>query len=96
MQAASTSRVFARFDAAEHRPCPRLNRGCHRRVGRGVLAVVSSLGDGVFWYVLILMLPVLYGQRGLMPAAQMWAFTARPTRPPAHCSARSKRRGCPC
>ena len=71
MQAARTRQVFARFDAAEYKLCLRLNRGCNVRSVRNVFAVVSRLGDGIFWYVLMLMLPLLYGQDGIAPAIQM-------------------------
>jgi undecaprenyl-diphosphatase len=65
--------LFRRIDAAEHGWCLRLNRGCHRAAVRRVFAVVSRLGDGVFWYALILLLPLIYGERALYPAARMAA-----------------------
>ncbi len=34
-------------------------------------AVISRLGDGVFWYLLMLLLPALYGRAGVGAAAQM-------------------------
>jgi undecaprenyl-diphosphatase len=71
MAATNTGHRFARFDAAEYRLCLQLNRGCNVDAVRGLFAVASRLGDGLFWYVLILLLPVLYGQAGLLPAAQM-------------------------
>jgi len=64
---------FARFDAAEYRWCLRLNRGCEFAAIRNGFAVVSRLGDGVLWYVLMLLLPVLYGADGVRPALQMLA-----------------------
>ena len=36
-------------------------------------AVVSRLGDGVFWYLLMLLLPALYGRAGVAAALQMLA-----------------------
>ena len=71
MDAARARQRFARFDAAEYRLCLRLNRGCDFGAIRGPFAVASRLGDGIFWYLLILLLPVLYGEAGLRPAAQM-------------------------
>jgi undecaprenyl-diphosphatase len=38
---------------------------------RGLFAAVSRLGDGVFWYTLVLLLPVIYGEAGWMPALRM-------------------------
>jgi undecaprenyl-diphosphatase len=63
--------LFRRFDAAEHVWCLRLNRGCDRAAVRHLFVVVSRLGDGVFWYTLILLLPVIYGEPGLYPAVRM-------------------------
>ena len=63
--------LFQRVDAFEQRFGLRLNRGCHRRAVRETFKVVSRLGDGIFWYVLLLLIPVWYGEAGLLPAAQM-------------------------
>lgn len=71
MAATSIGQRFARFDAAEYRLCLQLNRGCNVDAVRGVFAVASRLGDGLLWYVLILLLPVFYGEAGLLPATQM-------------------------
>jgi undecaprenyl-diphosphatase len=35
--------------------------------------VVSRLGDGVFWYIIMLLLPALFGKAGALVAAQMLA-----------------------
>lgn len=75
MQAVPAVRLFARVDAAEHRLCLRLNRGCHVSWVRAVFTAASRLGDGVFWYTLMLALPWLCGRAGILPAAQM-ALTA--------------------
>jgi undecaprenyl-diphosphatase len=75
MDAAQARRRFARFDAAEYRLCLRLNRGCEFTAIRGILSVASRLGDGPFWYALVLVLPLLYGEAGRGPALQM-ALTA--------------------
>ncbi len=75
MDAARARQRFARFDAAEYRLCLRLNRGCDFIAVRGMFAVASRLGDGPFWYALVLMLPLLYGEAGRGPALQL-ALTA--------------------
>jgi undecaprenyl-diphosphatase len=62
---------FRRVDAFEHAWCLRLNRGCNVRLVRGLFSTVSRLGDGIFWYTLILLLPVVFGEAGLMPALRM-------------------------
>lgn len=62
---------FERFDQAELRLCRYLNRTSERgNVGR-LFKGVSWLGDGWFWYGLILSLPWLYGRPGLLPAIHM-------------------------
>ena len=53
----------------------RLNRGCDFIAVRGMFAVASRLGGGPFWYALVLMLPLLYGEAGRGPALQL-ALTA--------------------
>jgi undecaprenyl-diphosphatase len=68
---ARTADLFRRVDAMEYGWCLRLNRSCSSRGVRELFATVSRLGDGVFWYVLILLLPVIYGTAGLLPAARM-------------------------
>lgn len=64
--------IFRRVDAAELAWCLRLNRGCARREIRTFFAAVSRLGNGVFWYTLILSLPLLYGP-------QAWLFVLNTT-----------------
>ncbi len=63
--------VIRWFDAAELSLCLLLNRGCARRPMREFFGMVSRLGDGIFWYALILALPFLYGESGRLPALQM-------------------------
>jgi undecaprenyl-diphosphatase len=62
---------FRRVDAFEHAWCLRLNRGCNVLLVRELFSTVSRLGDGIFWYTLILLLPIVYGEAGLMPALRM-------------------------
>jgi len=68
--------LFLRADRAEHRMCLIANAAARRRVVREFLRAVSRLGDGVFWYVLIALLPLMIGGRGLLAAAQMLATGA--------------------
>src|SRR5262245_49745931 len=63
--------LFRRVDAFEYSWCLRLNRGCSSRHVRDFFAAVSRLGDGLFWYALILVLPVIYGSAGVLPAVRM-------------------------
>ena len=62
---------FRRVDAIEYGWCLRLNRGCNVQVVRTFFSAVSRLGDGIFWYTLILLLPVVYGETALIPALRM-------------------------
>jgi undecaprenyl-diphosphatase len=69
--ASRSARLFERVDAYEHRFCQRVNRGLRHPAVRNGFVVVSRLGDGLVWYLLILLLPVLSGDRGLRPACVM-------------------------
>lgn len=73
MSASRAERLFRRVDAAESHLCRSLNRGCDAPFIGNLFRLVSRLGDGIFWYLLMLLLPILYGERGLLPAAQMAA-----------------------
>jgi undecaprenyl-diphosphatase len=64
---------LARLENAEVRFCLRANRGCESRVVLALFAAVSRLGDGVFWYGLMLALPLLYGERGIFVSLQLAA-----------------------
>jgi undecaprenyl-diphosphatase len=68
-----TAELFRRADAFEYAWCLRLNRSCHQSSVRAFFAVISRLGNGVFWYALMVLLPVMYGPRGVMPAIRMAA-----------------------
>jgi len=76
MLASRSARVFERVDAAEEALCLRLNRSCQNAAVRDLFRVVSRLGDGVFWYLLMLLLPVIFGERALRPAVVMAATGA--------------------
>jgi undecaprenyl-diphosphatase len=66
--------LFRRVDAFEYAWCLRLNRGCQRQwVVRDFFAAISRLGDGVFWYALIFLLPAIYGEQAVFPAVRMAA-----------------------
>ncbi len=53
--------------------CLRFNRASQRRGLERLFAIVSRLGDGVFWYVLMLALLLVQGQTALPAVAQMLA-----------------------
>jgi undecaprenyl-diphosphatase len=66
-----TQYIVARFDIAEYRLCRGLNRGAGLRSLRVAMQVASRLGDGLAWYVLIGVLPLLYGRAAIRPALVM-------------------------
>jgi undecaprenyl-diphosphatase len=51
--------------------CLRCNRACRIRVVRSAMLGVSRLGDGVFWYVLMLALLAAGGKAAAKPVAYM-------------------------
>ncbi|MHB1618102.1 MAG: phosphatase PAP2 family protein, partial [Metallibacterium sp.] len=55
------------------RLCLRANRWGARRVVGALFRLVSRLGDGVFWYVLMAVLSVFGGERGLRATVEMAA-----------------------
>jgi undecaprenyl-diphosphatase len=63
--------LFLRVDQAERRLCIAANAAARRRAWRSLFRTVSRLGDGVFWYVLIALMPLLLGGRGWFVAVQM-------------------------
>ena len=71
MKATGIMLLMARIDAAEYGLCRVLNRGASRALPRRVFQGASRLGDGIFWYVLILALPLVYGAAALRPAIAM-------------------------
>lgn len=66
-----TETLFRRFDDAELRLCLFFNRGCQRALLRHLFAVVSRLGNGVFWYSLMAALPFVYGPTALYVSLRM-------------------------
>lgn len=57
----------------EARLCRRANHYCRRRRVRRLFSVISRLGDGVFWYLLMGSLVVLDGFDGLRASVHMAA-----------------------
>lgn len=63
--------ILARMNAVDLSLCLFLNQGVHRPRVQQFFAVISRLGDGVFWYLLFALLPVLYGAKALVVSGQM-------------------------
>lgn len=68
-----TAAVFNRVDAAEYKLCMHMNRGCRVSFVRKFFAVVSRLGDGVFWYTLMALFPMMDGLHGARISLRMVA-----------------------
>lgn len=63
--------AFARLDDVEVRLCLPVNATSRFRPVRGYFALVSRLGDGIAWYALLLLLPVVLGPAALPGALHM-------------------------
>src|ERR1039458_663553 len=63
--------IMARFDLAEYSLCRRLNRGAAWPAVRALLRIASRLGDGIAWYALLAVLPLLYGPAAIRPVIGM-------------------------
>lgn len=51
--------------------CELFNRGARRRALCRLFALISRLGNGVFWYALMAVLPLTFGAAGMVSAAHM-------------------------
>jgi len=71
MKATPLSTILARIDAAEYGICRRLNRGAANGSLRTLFRVASRLGDGVIWYAMMALLPLLYGPVAIRPVIIM-------------------------
>jgi len=65
--------VLARFDDAEYRLCRGLNRAAGHAGLCRLLRMASRLGDGVLWYVMLALLPLIYGAAAVRPVLVMMA-----------------------
>ncbi|HTE40907.1 MAG TPA: phosphatase PAP2 family protein [Steroidobacteraceae bacterium] len=68
---ASSAELIRRADAAEERLCVAFNRCSDRAAVRVFFAAISRLGNGVFWYVLIFALPLLFGAPAFVRTLQL-------------------------
>jgi undecaprenyl-diphosphatase len=60
-----------RLDKREQNLCVFFNRACRRRRIAQFFTIISRLGDGIFWYALIGLLPLIYGHSALIPVMTM-------------------------
>jgi undecaprenyl-diphosphatase len=67
---------WRRFDEAEVGLCRRMSHVRRSPPLAAMFRVVSRLGDGVFWYALMAVLPLLYGAVGLAASLRMLGCAA--------------------
>lgn len=63
-----------RFQVHDLRWCLRLNRWSHRPTVERLFGVLSRLGDGPVWYLLIAAMPLLDGERGWQASLHLAAL----------------------
>jgi undecaprenyl-diphosphatase len=71
MAMTSAADWIKQFDVAEEHLCLTFNRWSDRDATRQFFAAISRLGDGLFWYALILSLPILFGPDALLRTVQL-------------------------
>lgn len=65
------SPLVQRAVAFEISLCLAVSRRCQRQLVQRVFSIISRLGDGLFWYVLMITLPVIYGPQAVLVSGQM-------------------------
>lgn len=63
--------AFARLDSLEVRLCLPVNSAARFPLVRNYFAAVSRLGDGVAWYTLLAVLPLVTGGSAIVPCLHM-------------------------
>jgi undecaprenyl-diphosphatase len=63
--------VWQRVSVADDNLCLFVNRMSHQRMLAPAFRFISRIGDGIFWYSLMLVLPLIYGKQGLYAAGTM-------------------------
>jgi undecaprenyl-diphosphatase len=63
--------LLQRMNDKEMTYCLMFNQLNHRRLIRRFFSVISRLGDGVFWYSIMLILPWMYPESGWQVSTQM-------------------------
>jgi undecaprenyl-diphosphatase len=69
----SYKNMFQKLDNWDIAGCLYLNNYCKKSAVNRFFALISRLGDGVFWYSFIAVLPILYGLEGLKISTLMAA-----------------------
>lgn len=65
------SLYFARAKAIDSALCIRVNKTSHNLAIRVWFRLISRLGDGIFWYAIMLAIVAVNGSEGMIPVAHM-------------------------
>ena len=65
------TKLFQWMDQHEYRLCLTLNKYTSNQVTRSFFTVISRLGNGIFWYALMLLLPLIYGYQAITTSLLM-------------------------
>lgn len=71
MNAIRQSLIIKRLVNYELMVCGLFNRASRIRVIKSLFAFISRLGDGIFWYCLMIVLPLIYGTPALKTSFHM-------------------------
>lgn len=71
MNAIRQSLIIKRLVNYELMVCGLFNRASHISIIKSLFAFISRLGDGIFWYCLMALLPLIYGATGLNASLHM-------------------------
>ncbi len=71
MMTATQKNLFQWMDQHELQLCMAFNKYNSHEVVRAFFAVISRLGNGVFWYILMLTLPLVYGSPAIVTSVYM-------------------------
>ncbi|MCW9051472.1 MAG: phosphatase PAP2 family protein [Motiliproteus sp.] len=66
---------FQRVSHYELGICEKFNNACQQRLTVRFFAIISRLGDGILWYLLMVLLPFVYGTEAL-PVSLAMGVTA--------------------
>ena len=64
--------TFKRMESWELALCELCNRVCRLRLIKRFFVIISRMGDGVFWYMLMILLPWWYGGSALQATLHMF------------------------
>jgi len=63
--------MYEKVFNADMKLCGFFNRACHYNFVQLIFSVISRLGNGIFWYVLMIALPIIYDLSAIVVVLQM-------------------------